>query len=78
MVAANFNGLFAPAGVPKPVIERLAQLTKAAVAEPEVQKALLNSGFEPINDSGPDEAQRAVAAEYARWVPIVKKIGFTQ
>ena len=25
MVAANFNGLFAPAGVPKPIIDRIAQ-----------------------------------------------------
>jgi len=78
MVAANFNGLFAPAGVPKPIVERLAQLTKAAMAEPDVQKALVNSGFEPIEDSGPEPAQRAVAAEVARWTPIVKQIGFTQ
>ena len=42
MIAANFNGLFAPAGVPKPVIDRLAQLTKAALAEKEVQNALIS------------------------------------
>ena len=56
MVAANFNGLFAPAGVPKPVIDRIAQLTNAAVAEKEVQKALITSGFEPIPNSGPEAA----------------------
>ena len=55
MIAANFNGLFAPAGVPKPVIDRLAQLTKAALAEKEVQDALIKSGFEPIANSGPEE-----------------------
>jgi tripartite-type tricarboxylate transporter receptor subunit TctC len=33
MIAANFNGLFAPAGVPRPIVDRLAQLTKAALAE---------------------------------------------
>jgi tripartite-type tricarboxylate transporter receptor subunit TctC len=78
MVAANFNGLFAPAGVPKAIVDRLAQLTKAAVAENDVQQTLLKSGFEPLTDSGPEAAQRVVAAEYARWTPIVKQIGFTQ
>ena len=78
MAPTNVSGLFAPAGVPKPIVDRLAQLTKAAVAEPEVQKALLNSGFEPIDDSGPEQAQRTVAAELARWTPIIKATGFTQ
>ena len=76
MVAANFNGLFAPAGVPKRIVERLAALTKAAVAEKDVQDTLLRSGFEPILDSGPDSAQRTVASELARWVPIIKQTGF--
>ena len=66
MIAANFNGLFAPAGVPKPVIDRLAQLTKAALAEKEVQNALINSGFEPICELRPggrstDGSERAQA-----------------
>jgi tripartite-type tricarboxylate transporter receptor subunit TctC len=78
MIAANFNGLFAPANLPKPIVDRIAQLTKTMVAESEVQQTLLNSGFEPLTDSGPEEAQRVVAAEYARWTPIAKQIGFTQ
>ena len=76
MVAANFNGLFAPAGVQKPLLERIAQLTRAALAEDEVQKSLITSGFEPILDSGPEAAQRMVADELARWVPIMKATGF--
>ena len=76
MVAANFNGLFAPAGVQKPVVERLAQLTKAALAEKDVQDALIKSGFEPITDSGPEAAQQAVASELKRWTPIVKATNF--
>ena len=67
MVAANFNGLFAPAGTPRPVLDRVAQLTRAIVAEDEVQKSLISSGFEPILNSGPDEASRLVADELARW-----------
>jgi tripartite-type tricarboxylate transporter receptor subunit TctC len=76
MIAANFNGLFAPAGVPKPVVDRLAELTKAAVAVKEVQDALIKSGFEPILNSGPQEGQQTVANELKRWSPIVKATNF--
>jgi tripartite-type tricarboxylate transporter receptor subunit TctC len=76
MVAANFNGLFAPAGVPTDVVKALADETRAAMADPEIQKLLVTSGFEPVLDSGPDAAQREVASEYARWTPIIKKLGF--
>jgi tripartite-type tricarboxylate transporter receptor subunit TctC len=76
MIAGNFNGLFAPAGVPKPIIERLAQLTKAALAEDEVQKALLKSGFEPITDSGPEAGLQLVTSEIKRWTPVIKATNF--
>ena len=76
MVAANFNGLFAPAGVPKDVITALADETRAAMADAEIQKLLTTSGFEPVTDSGPEAAQQEVASEYTRWTPIIKKIGF--
>jgi tripartite-type tricarboxylate transporter receptor subunit TctC len=76
MIAANFNGLFAPAGIPKPIIDRIAELTKAAVAEKDVQDAMLKSGFEPILDSDPASAQRVVADELARWTPIIKATDF--
>jgi len=76
MVAANFNGLFAPAGVPKDVIKALADETLAMMADPKVQESMITSGFEPVTDSGPEAAQKEVADEYARWTPIIKKIGF--
>jgi tripartite-type tricarboxylate transporter receptor subunit TctC len=76
MIAANFNGLFAPAGVPKPIVERLAQLTRAALAEKEVQQVLIKSGFEPIMDSGPDAGQQMVASELKRWAPVIKATNF--
>src|SRR6187401_1240645 len=76
MVAANFNGLFAPAGVPKDIIKMLADETLAMMADPKIQESMVKSGFEPVTDSGPEPAQKEVADEYARWVPIIKKLGF--
>jgi tripartite-type tricarboxylate transporter receptor subunit TctC len=76
MVAANFNGLFAPAGVPRPIIDQIARQTHAVLAEEEVQKALIRSGFEPVTDSGPDETNKLVASELTRWTLIMKSTGF--
>src|SRR4051795_2365485 len=76
MVAANFNGLFARAGTPRPILDQITQLTRAAMAEAEGQKSLIMAAFEPIRDSGPEEASSMVADELARWVPIIKATGF--
>ena len=76
MVAGNFNGLFAPAGVPKDIINALADETRKAMADPELQDVMIKSGFEPVTDSGPEQAQYEVESEYARWTPIIKKLGF--
>jgi tripartite-type tricarboxylate transporter receptor subunit TctC len=76
MLAANFNGLFGPAGIPKPIVDRIAQATATAIKEESFQKPIIASGFEPILNSGPDAAQRMVADELNRWVPIMKATGF--
>jgi tripartite-type tricarboxylate transporter receptor subunit TctC len=76
MVAANFNGLFAPAAVPKDIINALADETRKAMADPQVQQQMVTSGFEPVLDSGPGPAQQEVVSELARWTPIIKATGF--
>src|SRR5262249_49534308 len=76
MVAENFNGLFAPTGVPKPVIDQIAHQTRAFMIDDEVQKTLIRSGFEPVTNSGPQETDKLVASELTRWAPIIKSTGF--
>jgi tripartite-type tricarboxylate transporter receptor subunit TctC len=76
MVASNFNGLFAPAGTPKQIIDLLADGTRKVMADPEFKKVLTTSGFEPTAESGPEQAQRLVNDELARWTPIMKATNF--
>jgi len=78
LVAANFNGLFAPAGVPKAIVSQIAEATHAAMADAQMQDIIVKSGFEPVLDSGPEQAQKEVASELARWLPIIKKLDFKQ
>ena len=59
-------GLFAPAGTPKPIIDRLSTETRAALAVPEVRKLLVDLGAEPLG-STPETFAAYVNEEYERW-----------
>jgi tripartite-type tricarboxylate transporter receptor subunit TctC len=76
MVAVNFNGLFAPAGVPRPIIDRIAKATLEAMKDEAFQQPMITSGFEPILDVGPEAATKMVADEIKRWVPIMERANF--
>jgi tripartite-type tricarboxylate transporter receptor subunit TctC len=76
MVAGNLNGLFAPAGVPKTIIDRIAEATRTVMADEEFQKVLVTSGFEPILDSGPEATRQFITDELKRWTPIMQATGF--
>jgi tripartite-type tricarboxylate transporter receptor subunit TctC len=76
MVASNFNGLFAPAGLAPAIVNQLAEATRQVMADAEFQRMLMTSGFEPVADSGPQQAQRLVSDELARWTPIIKATNF--
>jgi tripartite-type tricarboxylate transporter receptor subunit TctC len=76
MIAANFNGLFAPAGLAAATIGQLGAATAKLMAEPSFQDLLVSSGFEPTASSSPRDAARLVADELARWTPIMQKTNF--
>jgi tripartite-type tricarboxylate transporter receptor subunit TctC len=76
MIAGNLNGLFAPAGVPRSIIDRIAEATRGILADAEFQRILITSGFEPLLDSGPDATRQFITEELARWTPIMKATGF--
>jgi tripartite-type tricarboxylate transporter receptor subunit TctC len=74
MVGQLFLGIYAPAKTPANAIERMTTATKQALAQPEFEKALTDSGFEPVSYVGAD-ALRYMSEEHARWKPVVDAIG---
>jgi tripartite-type tricarboxylate transporter receptor subunit TctC len=76
MVAANLNGVFAPGGLQRALAEKIGAATRAAMNDEAFTKPMLDSGFEPLTDSGPDAATQLVREEIARWTPIIKASGF--
>ena len=75
MISVNFTGLFAPARTPKAIIERIATATRAALAEEDIRKNLVEQGLEPYADPTPEKTRRFVEEDIARWGPVVRKIG---
>jgi tripartite-type tricarboxylate transporter receptor subunit TctC len=69
-------GVFAPAGTPKPVVERLNAELKKILSEPEVTKKLEDLTFQVIADS-PESLSERIRSEYAMWADVVKASGKT-
>jgi len=76
MVARLFSGVFAPAGTPKPIVDRVSQVTRKALADEAFQEKLIQSGFEPVLDSSPEKAHRFVDQEREQLMPLIKATGF--
>jgi tripartite-type tricarboxylate transporter receptor subunit TctC len=70
-------GIFAPNGVPREIIERLAEALDKSLDEPSVQKRLADlGGAIPAKDErSPAKFDAFVKAEIARWSPILKAAG---
>ena len=68
-------GLLAPAGTPKPIVERIAHETRALLANRDYQQMLLETGFEATPNSNPEEFRQALMADVALWAPVVKALG---
>jgi tripartite-type tricarboxylate transporter receptor subunit TctC len=67
-------GIFAPKGVPKEVVDKLASAVDKALDDPAVQKRLgdLGASIPAKQERNPATFDRLVKAEIARWAPILK------
>ena len=72
MVAQTTFGILGPAGTPRPVIERINQVTQQAMVDESFQNELVRVGFEPIVGMSADQATATFQDELTRWTPIIK------
>ena len=71
--AESWNGLFAPAGTPKAIVDRLNREVNAALALPAVRDTLVSQGAVPVGGT-PAEFRTYVAGEVARWSRLLKTL----
>jgi len=74
LVADNSYALFAPAGTPAPILERLHDATVAALALPGVRDQLREQGAEVVGNS-PAELAAYVTAEIPKWAALARQAG---
>lgn len=71
-------GLFAPSHTDDAIIDRIAQATRLAMADPALQASYRAQGMEPDADSSPDKFQRIVETTTVSLAPVIKSIGLSQ
>src|SRR5437764_7615829 len=67
-------GMPAPAGTPRPVIDKLNGAVGKALASPDIVERLHAQGAEPMPGT-PEAFASFMRAEMARWAPVVKQAG---
>ncbi|WP_338690996.1 tripartite tricarboxylate transporter substrate binding protein [Bradyrhizobium sp. 26S5] len=75
--ATIWLGLMAPAGTPKPIIDKLNTAVSAAIRRPDVEKLWAAQGAVPMPMT-PDEFDRFLRADIVKWADVVKRLDKTQ
>ena len=68
-------GLFAPAGTPQPIVDRLAAAAIDAVHQPDVRQKLEPLGL-MVTGADPTEMARILRTDYDKWGPVIRASGF--
>ena len=68
---SSWNGLFAPAGTPQPIIDRLAKATIPALHSPGIRQQFIDLGSVPVG-STPEEFKQYVHDEVIKWAEVAK------
>ncbi len=71
---AATDGIYAPAGTPRPIIDKLNKAIRGALEDPTVRERLLARGAVP-SPSTPEELARHIADELPKWAKLVKQAG---
>jgi tripartite-type tricarboxylate transporter receptor subunit TctC len=75
--ATIWLGLMAPAGTPRPIIDKLNAAVNAVVMRPDVVKLWTEQGAVPMSMS-PEEFHKFLRGDIVKWAEVVKKFDKTQ
>jgi len=73
--ASSWYGLFAPAGTPRPIIDRLSSEMVKVSQDPKYRSQLQGQGQESISGT-PEELAAFMKSENERWSRLIKEAGF--
>ncbi|OZI18864.1 ABC transporter substrate-binding protein [Bordetella genomosp. 9] len=68
----NWQGIVAPAGTPRPIIDRLNQELNAVLKDPEVAKSIVDTGSQAAGGT-PEAFAAFIQSETAKWAQVIKE-----
>lgn len=68
----NWQGIVVPAGTPRPIIDRLNRELNAVLKDPEVAKAIVDSGSQAAGGT-PEEFAAFIQSETKKWAQVIKE-----
>ena len=69
----SWYGLAAPAGTPRPIVNRLNEAVNLALKQPDVIDVMKKGGIDP-HGTTPEESAAFVKAEVEKWAQVVKSV----
>ncbi|CAN1525089.1 PBP2_Bug27 domain containing protein [Burkholderiaceae bacterium] len=72
----GWQGMWATAGTPAAIIQRVNAAMVSVIQSPEMQKRILDLGYEPLGSSPKDMAER-IRVELAEWTQTLKQANIT-
>jgi tripartite-type tricarboxylate transporter receptor subunit TctC len=70
-----WQGIVAPAGTPRPIVDALAAQIAKLLSTPETRDKMTTLALEILPGSTPDSFAAFIRSEVDRWADIVKKSG---
>ena len=73
-VSSSWQGLFAVAGTPPPIVARLHAAVIAAMADADVRKRMIAASMLPTASPTPEDFKKFIAADSVKWATVVAQI----
>jgi tripartite-type tricarboxylate transporter receptor subunit TctC len=73
VLSSGFS-VYGPAGLPRPIVDRVHASIKAAVANADVRSQLSGQGADPVG-STPEELDKFNRAEIEKWIKVARAAG---
>lgn len=74
---AGWSALVGPAGMPQPIIDKIAHAFNEALKDPTILKSQHEKGVVVLSDFGPEKLEAFVVSEQAKLKTIIEKTGAT-
>ena len=73
-VSSSWQGLFAIAGTPRPIVAKLHAAIVKAMADPETRKRMAEAGILTTTSASPEQFKAFLADEAAKWQGVVEQV----